>query len=106
MKKIKALLLLTLFLSLNTVFAQESSPFTLDQVQVIPIKDTQNDRAYELYIELPEGYAENPDRQYPVIYYTDAKWHLEILAASQEYIMTDLILVGISWQKDIRAALV
>lgn len=106
MKQTKALLILTFFLSLNTVFAQESTPMTLDQVQVIPIKDTQNDRNYELYIELPEGYAENPDRQYPVLYYTDALWHLEILAAGQEYIFTDLILVGISWQKDIDEALI
>lgn len=106
MKKSKALFILTFLVSLNAAFAQESTPFTLDQVQVIPIKDTQNDRAYELCIELPEGYTENPDRQYPVLYYTDAKWHLEVLAASQEYIMSDLILVGISWQKDINKALV
>ncbi|GAB5533584.1 MAG: alpha/beta hydrolase-fold protein [Roseivirga sp.] len=106
MKKIKALLLLTLLLSLDTLTAQESTPFTLNQVQVVPIKDTQNDRAYELYIELPEGYAENPDKHYPVLYYTDALWHLETLAAGQEYIYNDLILVGISWQKDINEALI
>lgn len=106
MKKTKAFLLLTFFLTLNMAYAQESTHFTLDQVQVVPIHDTQNDRQYELYIELPEGYAENPDKQYPVLYYTDAKWHLEVLAASQEYIMNDLILVGISWQKDINRALV
>lgn len=106
MKKIKALLILTLFLSLDTLMAQQTTPFTQNQIQVVPIKDTQNDRAYELYIELPENYSENPNKRYPVLYYTDAKWHLEILAAGQEYILADLILVGISWQKDINEELV
>lgn len=104
--KIKTLFILTFTISLNTLFAQKSVPLISDQVLVVPIKDTQNDRAYELYIELPEGYTENPDRQYPVLYYTDAKWHLEILAAGQEFIFNDLILVGISWQKDIDEALI
>jgi len=106
MKNTKAVLILTLFLSLDTLLAQESTPFTQNQIQVVPIKDTQNDRAYELYIELPENYSENPDKRYPVLYYTDAKWHLETLAVGQEYILTDLILVGISWQKDIDEALI
>ncbi|MGB5819576.1 MAG: serine hydrolase [Saonia sp.] len=71
------------------------------QIQVIPIKDSNNGRNYELYIELPEGYLENENKTYPVIYYTDAMWHLEMLSACQEFILEDVILVGISWQLDI-----
>ncbi len=102
----RTIISLGLMLVLNAALAQTGTPLTLNQVQVTPIKDTQNDRQYELYVELPEGYSENPDKRYPVLYYTDALWHIEILSASQEYIMNDMILVGISWQKDINEALV
>ncbi|MEQ9467411.1 MAG: alpha/beta hydrolase-fold protein [Ekhidna sp.] len=75
-------------------------------IQVIPIQDSKTGRNYELYVELPEDYSENNDKTYPVLYYTDAAWHLEVLSAGQEYILEDVILVGISWQKDIDPALV
>ncbi|WP_350285791.1 serine hydrolase [uncultured Croceitalea sp.] len=80
---------------------QEGSSLELPQVRVVPIKDTKTARNYELYIELPEDYAENPSKKYPVLYYTDAKWHLEMLSGATEYMLEDIILVGISWQLDI-----
>lgn len=106
------LLILILALSLNTGFAQqnrvnenlqnvEGTSLVLPQIQVVPIKDTKTDRNYELYIELPEDYSENKNKTYPVLYYTDAMWHLEILSACQEYLFEEVILVGISWQLDI-----
>lgn len=110
--KIIKLLILTCALSLNTVFAQEKgvnvnsqvvkgTSLVLPQIQVIPIKDTKNDRQYELYIKLPERYSENKSKKYPVIYYTDAMWHVEMLSGATEYMLEDVILVGISWQLDI-----
>ncbi|MFD2562317.1 alpha/beta hydrolase-fold protein [Aquimarina rubra] len=105
--KITKLLILTLVISLNAVLAQEntqhveSSSLVVPQIQLVPIKDTKTEKNYELYIELPENYSENNNKTYPVLYYTDAMWHLEILSASTEYMLEDVILVGISWQKDI-----
>ncbi|WP_420322564.1 serine hydrolase [Flagellimonas sp.] len=110
MKVIK-LLVLTLTISINTAFAQEngakgtastkSASLVLPQIQVVPIKDTNTARNYELYIELPADYAENPTKTYPVLYYTDAMWHLETLSGAAEFMLEDAILVGISWQKDV-----
>lgn len=111
--KTTKLLLLICVISLNTVNAQqnsvnddshtlEKSYLELPKIEVIPIKDTKADRQYELYVKLPEGYSENNDIKYPVIYYTDAMWHVEIISGAAEYIMEEAILVGISWQKDIR----
>ncbi|KZS42465.1 serine hydrolase [Aquimarina aggregata] len=109
----KTRLFLLLFLILtNITFAQENSikEFTSNRegtslvsphIQVVPIKDTTTERNYELYIELPEDYSENNNKTYPVLYYTDAMWHLEILSGATEYMLEDVILVGISWQKDI-----
>ncbi|WP_350291908.1 serine hydrolase [uncultured Croceitalea sp.] len=79
----------------------EGTSLVSPQIQVIPIKDANNERNYELYIELPEDYSEDKNKKYPVIYYTDATWHREILSACQEFILEEVILVGISWQLDI-----
>ena len=105
------LFLLTGFLSISTLFAQEehstnteTSNLQLPRIQVIPIKDTKENRQYELYVKLPEGYSDTT--MHPVIYYTDAMWHVEMLSGSAEYIMEEAILVGISWQKDINQALI
>ncbi len=99
------LFLLLLLIITNTVFAQEnnaeSTSLVLPQIQVVPIKDSKTGGNYELYIELPEDYSENKDRTYPVLYYTDAMWHLEILSGSAEFMLEDAILVGISWQKNL-----
>ncbi|EDP70837.1 beta-lactamase [Flavobacteriales bacterium ALC-1] len=111
MRAIK-LLILSITIIANTAYAQEKSvtelasnaegsSLVLPQIQVVPIKDSKNKRNYELYIELPEEYSENPNKAYPVLYYTDAKWHLEMLSGATEFLLEDIILVGISYQLDI-----
>jgi predicted alpha/beta superfamily hydrolase/CubicO group peptidase (beta-lactamase class C family) len=108
-----ALLILSTTMFINTAHAQENganevashvdgSSLELPQIKVVPIKDTKTARHYELYIKLPEDYTENENKTYPVIYYTDAMWHLEMLSGSTEYMLEDVILVGISWQLDIK----
>ena len=100
--------LLTLLMTVQPTFvlSQESSRNTqtsslvLPHFQVVPIQEQGTDRAYELYIKLPNSYADNPDTTYPVLYFTDAFWHVEALSAATEYMLEDIILVGISWQKN------
>ncbi|PWL38901.1 hypothetical protein DKG77_11750 [Flagellimonas aquimarina] len=115
MRKFKLFLVLAT-VAFHTLFAQENhikddakaaktSNFELPKIQVVPIMDTNGNKQYELYIKLPEGYSENKDTRYPVIYYTDAMWHVEMLSGSTEYMLEDVILVGISWQKDINGDL-
>ncbi len=117
MKAIKLLLLLTLIMPVyNIGHAQqlqkkefvpkaEGATFQLPHIRVVPIKDTKTERNYELYIKLPEDYAEKKEKKYPVLYFTDAIWHIEILSAATEYMLEDVILVGISWQKYIKEEL-
>ncbi|WP_286264049.1 alpha/beta hydrolase [Thalassotalea atypica] len=92
-----ALVVLLPFLPLQ---AAETKDLTLPRIQVVPIKDTQADRLYELYIKLPQGYTKSKDKNYPVIYFTDADTHIELLSGT-EFLMEDVILVGISHQKDL-----
>ncbi len=95
-------LIFVMLLFSSGVGASELEPYAIPRTQVMPIQDSVKGRHYELVIELPEGYSEKTDVKHPVIYFTDAEWHIEILSASAEYLMEDAILVGISWQKDIR----
>jgi predicted alpha/beta superfamily hydrolase len=106
MKSFTLVILLFLpFLTLQANEINETNDFTLSKIQVLPIKDTQADRQYELYIKLPEAYSKHKDKIYPVIYFTDALWQIELLSGATEFMMEDAILVGISWQKDINEAL-
>lgn len=112
--KIRLSLLFLTILIANNVFAQkdntkevgtninELSPLELSKIRVVPIKDSKTARNYELYIKLPEDYSENKNKTYPVLYYTDAMWHLEMLSGATEYMLEDIILVGISWQLDVK----
>ncbi|MFC6633140.1 alpha/beta hydrolase [Microbulbifer taiwanensis] len=90
-----------LLLPFVNVKAVAQKPYELPRVQVVPIEDAKSGGQYELYIKLPEGYGRSNDIEYPVIYFTDAVWHIELLSASTEFLMENVILVGISWQKDI-----
>ena len=82
------------------VKANEYKSLELPRIKVVPIQDSLSGRQYELYIKLPEGYPENKDKKYPVLYTTDAMWHIEILSAATEFLLEETILVGISWQKN------
>jgi len=92
---------LLLFLPFMRAEASALKPYEMPRTQVVPIQDIKSDRQYELYIKLPEGYSEKTNIKYPVIYTTDAIWHFEMLSGSTEYLMPNVILVGISWQKDL-----
>lgn len=83
------------------VEAREPISYEIPRTQVAPIRDSKTDRQYELYIKLPEGYSDNTDAKYPVIYTTDAVWHFDMLSGATEYLMPEVILVGISWQKNL-----
>ena len=110
------LLFLCLLLSTTCVSAKDVNSgylttdnypaYAMPRTQVIPLKDSSNAKQYELYIKLPENYQEQPDKTYPVIYFTDAVWHIEVLSAAHEYLLPESILVGISWQRDSDAELV
>ncbi|GAB5379326.1 MAG: hypothetical protein Alis3KO_13130 [Aliiglaciecola sp.] len=104
MSKYVLFIMITL-LHFTQVQASEYKPFEIPRTQVIPIQDSQSNKQYELYVKLPEGYADNKDKKYPVVYFTDAVWHIELLSAATAFILEDVILVGVSWQTDISSAL-
>ncbi|MEM6892681.1 MAG: alpha/beta hydrolase-fold protein [Bacteroidota bacterium] len=89
----------------ETVETKAPKAYEIPRTEVIPIKDSKSGGQYELYVKLPENYSEHQDSIHPVIYFTDAIWHMDILSASTEYLMENAVLVGISWQTDVSEAL-
>ena len=89
-----------LILPLISAQASEFEPYKMPRTEVVPIQESDTDRQYELYVKLPEDYAENPDAIYPVIYTTDAEVHMDMLSGATEFLMPEVILVGISYQKN------
>lgn len=59
-------------------------------------------RHYQLHIGLPESYAKNPDRRYPVVYVTDAYWDFVKMTTAEAALVYDkvapeFIVVGIGY---------
>lgn len=96
-----AVLICLLMQPFATAQANAFKPYEMPRTEVVPIQQSGTDRQYELYIKLPEGYAENTDTRYPVIYTTDAEVHMDMLSGATEFLLPNVILVGISWQKNL-----
>ena len=84
---------------LPTLEVLEHKAYEMPRTQVIPINSSKTKAQDTLYIKLPEGYVENNDIEYPVIYFTHPVQHIEILSALTENLIEDVILVGVPWQK-------
>jgi len=85
-----------------------SQLFALDHFNVpagterVDMHSEQTGRDYTLLINLPASYAENPDKHYPVLYYTDAQWDNSMLnnivgKCHYDKTLPEIILVGISY---------
>ncbi len=121
--KISLLLLLLILCCSPSLFAKPKK-YEMPRTEVISLEDKATGGQYELYIKLPEVYLSEtkamvasqsknsssdgnnssdegrPPTRYPVIYTTDAVWHFDLLSGTTEFLMPDVILVGISWQKN------
>ena len=97
------LLILILFISLNTVFAQDDTAkaYEMPRTQVIQINNSETDALNTLYIKLPVGYEKNKHLKYPVIYFTNPLENIERLSALSGHLIKDVIIVGLTWSKGI-----
>ena len=83
--------------------AEGAHPYPLANTEAIRIESPSLGRAYEMLVTLPFGYAANPERRYPVLYYTDAPQSVALLAGMARRLrdggmgLEDAILVGLSY---------
>ena len=86
------------------------SPYEMPRTYTHAIENKATGGQYTLYIKLPEAYHTKTEetgqalsdikslKHYPVIYTTDAVWHMDLLSGVTEFLLPGVILVGISWQ--------
>lgn len=77
------------------------APVALADTQVLNVHDAQAGRDYPIWVSLPSSYAGQPQRQYPVLYVTDALYSFPLvrsirnLVGQQGVNLEDFILVGL-----------
>lgn len=89
-------------LSCVALEVQKDRPYVIENTHHVQLKSKQTGRNHELIIALPEGYAENVNKTYPVLYFTDAYWDMPLLSATYgnlryDNLVPEFILVGLSY---------
>ena len=67
-----------------------------------PIRSTEADHDYHIYVRLPQGYAKEPERRYPIVYLLDGDSLFPVLAGNHIFLTIDdklpeAIVVGIAY---------
>ena len=79
------------------------SPYEIVGSEVWNVPDPVSGRGYQVFVALPPGYAEQPQRRYPVLYVTDADYAFPLIRQIARRLnvdgpqIEDFILVGLSY---------
>lgn len=80
-------------------------PYILDHTEVRDIHANALNRDYQIFVSLPDGYADHPERTYPVLFVTDANYAFPLIRSIARRVgdhgeaLQDFILVGLSYAK-------
>ena len=85
----------------GTTFPKVSMPDT----EVRQLKSSATGRNYDIYIRLPDEYARDKGKKYPVLYVLDGQWDFKLLDSIQGGLLYDkfvpeMIIVGITYSGD------
>ena len=81
----------------------EGKPYEILESQVWAVPDPVSGRDYQVFVALPQGYADDPVRRYPVFYVTDADYAFPLVRQIARRLngegpkIDDFILVGLSY---------
>lgn len=64
-------------------------------IQNLSFKSATTGITYPYHVYLPESYANNPTKHYPVVYASDAQWVFNGFVSEAEAIKADIIIIGI-----------
>jgi predicted alpha/beta superfamily hydrolase len=85
----------------NTTFARVSMPGT----EVRQLNSSATGRNYDIYVRLPDQYAQDTGKKYPVLYVLDGQWDFKLLDSIYGGLLYDkfvpeMIIVGITYSGD------
>jgi len=83
---------------LNAAFAR----VTLPDTELRQLNSSATGRSYDIYIRLPDAYARDRGKKYPVLYVLDGQWDFKLLDSIQSGLLYDkfvpeMIIVGITY---------
>jgi predicted alpha/beta superfamily hydrolase len=75
---------------------------TLPNTEIRTIKSKNTGRTYEIYIRLPNNYAQNPSLKYPSVFVLDGQWDFKLIDSVVGGLLFDqfvpeMFIVGISY---------
>jgi predicted alpha/beta superfamily hydrolase len=83
----------------------EGRPYAIADSEVWDVPDPVSRRGYQVFVALPPSYGKEPQRNYPVLYVTDADYAFPIIRQISRRLniegprVEDFILVGLSYAK-------
>lgn len=83
----------------------EGRPYAIADSEVWDVPDPVSGRGYQVFVALPPSYGKEPQRNYPVLYVTDADYAFPIIRQISRRLniegarVEDFILVGLSYAK-------
>jgi predicted alpha/beta superfamily hydrolase len=88
----------------------EPSSLTFDRVtmpdtEVRQLKSSATSRSYDIYVRLPDAYAQDQGKIYPVLYVLDGQWDFKLLDSiygglQYDGFIPEIIIVGITYSGD------
>jgi predicted alpha/beta superfamily hydrolase len=78
---------------------------SLPGTEVRQLKSSATGRDYDIYVRLPEGYAQEQAKKYPVLYVLDGQWDFKLLDSiygglHYDGFVPEMIIVGITYSGD------
>jgi predicted alpha/beta superfamily hydrolase len=82
--------------------AREFPPHTFPGTELRVLPPTEHGRHYQLHVALPESYAEETTRRYPVLFVTDGYWDFATITTSYnnlawDKVVPEMIIVGLGY---------
>lgn len=104
MPRLLPLITATIVLAAGAARGQTSWPgYSLAQTEVHPLRSQLLQRDYRLFVGLPDSYAREPRKQYPVLFVTDSDYAFPLLRSlgrrlgQQGRLLKEHILIGLSY---------
>jgi predicted alpha/beta superfamily hydrolase len=77
----------------------------IENSELIELHSEQTGRDYELIVGVPESYAKEPERRYPVLYLLDGQWDFNLIntlmgGLRYDSVVPEFLVVGISYGGD------
>jgi predicted alpha/beta superfamily hydrolase len=85
--------------------APRAQKLVIKNSELVELHSEQTERDYEIIVGLPESYAKEPERRYPVLYLLDGQWDFNLINALSgglryDKVAPEFLIVGISYAGD------